>query len=74
MLKDYFMKKMLERQLKDLPESQREMVKGALEKNPELFKKIAEEVKRETKKGIPEAAATMQVMRKHQGELQKLLR
>lgn len=74
MIKDFFMKKMLERQLKDLPEDQKELVKTAIEKNPELFKKIANEVKAQTKKGVPEAAATMQVMRKYQGELQKALR
>ena len=74
MIKDFFMKKMLERQLKDLPKEQQEVVMKAVNQNPELFKKIADEVKRETKKGVPEAAAAMQVMRKHQGELQKILR
>ena len=73
MFKEFFKKKMLERQLKDLPEGQREQIMGAMERNPELFEKIAREIKAGTKRGKPEMAVSMEVMRKYQGELQKAM-
>jgi len=52
-----------------------EMVVASLvEKNPELFKEIGNAIKKKTKTGMSEEAATMQVMREHQGELQKLMK
>lgn len=43
-----------------------------MEKNPELFEKIQKEIKAKQKDGKGEMAATMEVMRKYQAELQKL--
>lgn len=68
------MKKMLQSQLKDLPKDQRDHVMSAVERNPKLFEKIAQEIKQGKKAGKPEMAVTMEVMRKHQGELQKALK
>jgi hypothetical protein len=45
-----------------------------VEKNPEFFKKIGEEVQRRVKAGQSEMAATMVVMRENQSELQRLMR
>ena len=72
-VKDFFMKKMLEKQLKDLPTEQREKMISVISANPKFFQKIAEEIKAEEKKGKNQTAATMEVMRKHQGELQKIM-
>lgn len=72
-LKKFLMKKMLERQLKNLPPAQRELMMQVVTENPEFFQNIAKEIEAEKKKGKPETAATMEVMRKHQGELQKLM-
>lgn len=72
-IKDFFLKQALKRKLKDVPEAQREMLMGAMEKNPEFFKKIGDEIKRLTRQGQSEMSATMIVMRKYQAELQKLL-
>lgn len=72
-VKDYFMKKMLEKQLKNLPPEQRDKMIAVISDNPEFFQKIAEEIKEEQKKGKDQMAATMVVMRKHQGELQKIM-
>ena len=72
-IKDFFLKQMLKHKLKDVAPAQREMLMGVMEKHPEFFKKIGEEVQKLTKQGQSEMAATMVVMRKHQGELQKLL-
>jgi len=71
-IKDFFIKKALEYKLKDVPEAQRNMMMGMMEKDPELFKKIGEEIKQRTKSGESEMAASMVVMRKYQAELQKL--
>ncbi len=67
------MRKMMEKQLKDLPPAQRDQILHIVSENPELFEKIAKEIEAEKKKGKPEMAASMEVMRKYQGELQKLM-
>ena len=72
-VKDFLMKKMLEKQLKDLPADQRDKMIAVISENPEFFQKIAEEIKAEQKNGKDQMAATMTVMRKHQGELQKIM-
>jgi len=72
-IKNFFMRQMLKRKLKGMPESQQEMIMAAVEKNPEFFKKIGDEVKRLTKQGQSEMSATMMVMRKYQGELRKIM-
>lgn len=58
--------------LKDVPEERRDQVMGMVEKNPELFKKIGEEIERRKKGGESEMKATMEVMRKYRAELQSL--
>ena len=40
---------------------------------PELFKRISKEIEQKKKEGKSEMAAAMEVMRKHQGEIQKLM-
>lgn len=60
--------------MKGLPKEQQEMIMEIVDKNPELFKKIGNEIEQKKKAGLSEEAATLQVMRAHQGELQKLLR
>jgi len=57
---------------KGVPEAQIDMLMSMMEKNPELFKKIAKEIKVKTKAGQSEMSASMEVMRKYQGEIQKL--
>lgn len=71
-IKDFFVKKMLERKLKDVPPEQQEQIKALIEKNPDLFKKIGEEIEAKVKAGKPELYATMDVMKKYQSDLQKL--
>ncbi|HEU4677533.1 MAG TPA: hypothetical protein VFS75_02335 [Candidatus Paceibacterota bacterium] len=71
--KSFLMKKMLERQLKNAPAAEREMIMTLMEKNPELFQKIATEMQAEIKAGKSQTAAAMKVMPKYQAELQKAL-
>ena len=73
-IKDFFLKQVLKRKLKDVPEAQREVLMQAMEKNPKFFKKIGDEIERRKKNGESELAATLGVMRENQSELQKIMR
>lgn len=73
MLKKFLMKKMLASQLKNVPAGQREQILAMVEKNPELFEKIAKEIKAEMKKGKDQMSAAMTVMPKYQKELQGVM-
>ncbi|MBI2086911.1 MAG: hypothetical protein HYT69_01950 [Candidatus Zambryskibacteria bacterium] len=72
-IKDFFLKQALKYKLKDVPEAQREMFLHVMEKHPDFFKKIGDEVQKLTKAGQSELSATMMVMRRHQSELQKIM-
>ncbi len=72
-IQNFLTKQVLKHKLKNLPEAQREAVLAAVEKNPDFFKKIGEEIKKRQKSGQSETEATMQVMREHQSELQRLM-
>ena len=67
--KMFMMRKLMERQLKDAPREQREMILTLLEKNPTLFEKIAVEMQAEMKSGKDQTAAAMKVFPKYQKEL-----
>ena len=54
------------------PEAQKDQMMGMIDKNPELFEKIALEVDAEVKKGTEKMMASMMVAKKYQKELQKL--
>ena len=59
--------------MKDVPEAQRDMMLALVEKNPELFKKIGEEIERRKKGGESEVKAAMEVMKKYRTELSLLM-
>ena len=73
-IKNFILKQTLKAKMKGLPEEQQQVILGVIEKNPEFFEKMGEEIKRKKKAGMSEEAATMQVMREHQGELQSLIK
>lgn len=73
MLKNFLLKKAMERQLKSLPQDQQAMIMRAVEAHPELFENIAKEIQAEIKGGSNQMVATMKVMKKHQAELQKAM-
>ncbi len=60
--------------MKDMPEKERDLILGLMEKYPDFFKKIGDEVQKRVKTGQSEMAATMVVMREHQAELQRLMK
>ena len=73
MIKEFLLKQVIKRQLKGVPEAEVDRILAIVGKNPELFKKIGDEIKAKVKAGRSEQAASMEVMRLHQGELQKIL-
>jgi uncharacterized protein (UPF0305 family) len=72
-IKDFMTRKLLERQMKNVPPEQRDMIIKAVQENPELFEKIAKEIQEKTKQGKNQTAASMEVMRKYQSELQRVM-
>lgn len=73
-VKNFFVKKMAERQMKDMPAEQREMISTLLENNPDLFVKMSKEVEHKVKKeGKDQMLAMMEVGKKYQKELQEAL-
>jgi hypothetical protein len=68
--KQFALKKVLESQMKNVPPEQREMIMTLLEKEPELFQKIATEMQDELKKnGNNQMAAAMKVLPKYQQQI-----
>jgi primosomal protein N' len=69
-LKNFAMRKLLERQMKDAPPEQKEMIMALLQKNPAVFEKIAKEMQEELKKnGNNQMAAAMKILPKYQKEI-----
>lgn len=71
--KKLIMKQAVKSQMKGVPQAQQDMMLAAVEKNPEFFENIAKEIDQKIKEGKSKTAASMEVMRKHQDELRKLM-
>lgn len=71
-VKDFFLKKMLSAQMKGVPQADQDKVFAMLQKNPEIFQKIAMEVQMEMKKGKNQMSATMEVVKKYEDELKSM--
>ena len=71
MFQNFLLKKMLRTQ--GVPEAQINMFITMMEKNPELFKTIATEVQEKMKGGMSQTDAGMEVMKKYEQELKKLV-
>jgi hypothetical protein len=59
--------------MKDVPKAQREQMTALVTKDPQLFKKIGEEIERRKKGGESEMKASMEVMKKYRTELSALM-
>jgi hypothetical protein len=69
-LKQFALKKVLQSQMKNVPPEQQEMIMAMLEKEPELFEKIAKEMQEELKRnGNNQMAAAMKVLPKYQQQI-----
>ncbi len=63
---------MLSSQMKGVPQADQDKVLAMLQKNPELFQKIAADVQDEMKKGKNQMSATMEVVKRYESELKSL--
>ncbi len=72
-VQDFLLKQYAKWKLKDVPEAQREQMMTLVTKDPELFKKIGEEIERRKKGGESEMKASMEVMKKYRAELAALM-
>lgn len=73
-IQNFLIRQVAKSKMKGMPEAQREQLLTMFEKNPELMKKIGEEIDRRVKKGgEPQMKASMEVMRKYQNELRELM-
>jgi len=73
MFKKFLMKKMLDKQLKDVPADQKEKIVKVVTENPELFQKIATEVQEKMKGGADQMSAVTAVLKTHESELKEIL-
>ncbi|PIP68716.1 hypothetical protein CO033_00250 [Candidatus Nomurabacteria bacterium CG_4_9_14_0_2_um_filter_32_10] len=71
MFQNFLLKKMLK--AKGVPEGQIDMFVGMMEKNPKLFQKLALEAREKVKSGMDQTKASMEVMKKYEEELKKLV-
>ena len=72
-MKTFLMKKMMASQLKGVPQAEQDKMFDMIEKNPDLFQTIGLEVQEEMKKGKDQMAATMEVVKRHEDKLKKLI-
>ena len=72
-MQDFLLRQAMKWKMKDMPADQREQIMALVQKDPELFKKIGEEVEKRTKNGEPQMRATMEVMKKYRTELAALM-
>lgn len=72
-MQQFFLNQYAKWKLKDVPEAQREQMMALVTKDPELFKKMGEEIERRKKGGETEMKASMEVMKKYRAELAALL-
>lgn len=73
MLKKMMMKAMMSRQLKGMPKDMQDKVLDAVDKNPDFFKKMADEIKERTDKGEDKMMASQAVAMKYQQELMQIM-
>ncbi len=69
----FLLRQFAKHKMKNVPEGQREQILTLLEKDPELFKKIGDEIERRTKGGEPQTKVTIEVMKKYRTELSTLM-
>lgn len=71
MFKNFLLKKML--RMQGVPEAQVDMFIKMMEKNPALFETIAKEIKAKVDGGMDQNSAGLEVMKKYESELRKLI-
>ncbi len=72
-IKDFLLRKMIKSKMKGIPESEQEKLISMVEKNPELFQKIATETQEKMKAGQDQMSAAMEIMKKYEKELKEIM-
>jgi hypothetical protein len=72
-LQNFLLSQVVKHKMKDVPEAQREQIIALVQKDPELFKRIGEEIERRTKGGESQMKASMEVMKKYRSEIAALM-
>ena len=72
-VQSFLLKQYAKWKLKDVPPAKREQMTEMVSKDPQLFKKIGEEIERRKKGGESEMKAAMEVMKKYRAELAALM-
>lgn len=70
---NFFLRQLMKSKMKDVPAAEQERIFSILEKNPDFFKKIAEEVQAKIKSGKDQQSAVMEVLTANQEELKKVM-
>lgn len=73
MLKEFFFRNLLARQMKDVPKEYQERIMRAISENPDFFTKMAGEVDENMKKGMGQLQAVQKAVLAYQDELRKML-
>lgn len=75
MLQEFIFRRMLMAQLKklNLPKDKQDKIINAIVKNPEFFKKMAEEMQSEMKGGANQMQIAQKLAGKYQDEIKKIL-
>ena len=71
---NFFVKQLIKKQLKGVPDAEIDRIILLVEKNPALFQRIAAEIQMKAKAGISQQDAAMAVMKEHELELKEALK
>lgn len=72
-MKNFIMRKMMERQMKNVPQEDQEKLMKLVTENPELFEKMAKEIKQEVDNGKDQMQAAMEVASRYKEDLKGLM-
>ena len=72
-MKDFLMRKIVASKMKGVPQAEQDKIFQLMEKDPELFQRIALEVQAEMKKGKNQTVATMEVAKRYESQLKGLM-
>ena len=70
---NFFMRALLKKQMKGVPEADIEKFIDMVEENPDFFKQVAEEAQIKMKAGMGQQEAVMAVLQSKQNELAKVM-
>lgn len=71
--KEFLTKQLLKKQLKGVSPAEQEKIMALINRDPDFFKRIGDEIQTEIKKGKGQMEATMHVMKSHKDHLGKLI-